>query len=548
MSSFEPTADQQNAIDYLGSMVVIAKPGSGKTYVVSEKIRNILPDLKTHQGVIVISYTNKASNELKKRSTRNGINQKASFFGTIDKFCDGEIIIPFLTQMWGCPAEEITVSKISSLAQEEQERFSAIRSNQVSLAELDAHLELVKSYFQKGQLFLETNGAITLYVLNNSAACQKYVQARYTHVFIDEYQDSGLEQHELFLKLKELGLVAVAVGDADQSIFQFSGKDSKYLLELEKSDKFKSFLVDINHRCHPSIINYSMRLLSERASMLNADACHMFYKSVVGSQKDIAGWIDANIENLREQYKIKRNCEIGILVRGAVSGSLLDGALSTKHRYFKSHPLEEHFCLWARLFCKLFTYRFDKRVTAQEIIDEYSIMLSKSAAKQLRKDILQLRTIKQEELADPIVSIAEVLLPNGKSDEVILLLKDCLTDDLVSGFEPANDDEIQIMSLHKAKGLEFDLVFHMDLYEWSFPAKQPGPSLDFDNPVYGSLEQDLNMHYVGITRARKACFLCTSTKRIKSKWQGDGLETKEGRPSEFLNINKLNELREVSSL
>ena len=56
MSDFEPTRDQLNAINHSGSMVVIAKPGSGKTFVVSEKIRNTLPSLPDHKGVIAISY------------------------------------------------------------------------------------------------------------------------------------------------------------------------------------------------------------------------------------------------------------------------------------------------------------------------------------------------------------------------------------------------------------------------------------------------------------------------------------------------------------
>lgn len=546
MRSFEPTTDQKKAIDYSDSMVVIAKPGSGKTYVVSEKIRNILPDLPEHQGVIAISYTNKASNELKKRSSRNGINQKGSFFGTIDKFCDGEIIIPFLAQMWGKPMEEITVAKISGLEQEEQEQFSAIQCNQVSLDDLGAHLEIVKSYFKNGRLFLETNGALALYVLINSIACQNYVRARYSHVFIDEYQDSGLEQHELFLTLKELGLVAVAVGDADQSIFQFSGKDSKYLLELAKSDGFKSFPVDINHRCHPSIVNYSMRLLSEDASLLDAEECRVFYKLIRGKQESIAAWIDASIENLRGQYGVEKNCEIGILARGNVSGSLVSDALRTKHRYFLIHPLEEHFSLWARLFCQLLTYRFDKTVTAQEIVDESPAILSKSELQEVRKDFRRLRIVKQVDLAGPIVAIAEVLLPNGRSDEAVHLLKDSLKDGLADSFEPANDDEVQIMSLHKSKGLEFDIVFHLDMYEWILPAKRPGPNNDFDNPVYPCLEQDVKLHYVGITRARKACFLCTSTKRGARDFNTGQPVTRNGSPSNFFRIHKLGELRETS--
>jgi len=56
-----PTAEQKKAIDYPGSMVIIAKPGSGKTFVIAEKIRSILPVLPDYRGVIAISYTNKAS-------------------------------------------------------------------------------------------------------------------------------------------------------------------------------------------------------------------------------------------------------------------------------------------------------------------------------------------------------------------------------------------------------------------------------------------------------------------------------------------------------
>jgi Superfamily I DNA and RNA helicases len=85
----------------------------------------------------------------------------------------------------------------------------------------------------------------------------------------------------------------------------------------------------------------------------------------------------------------------------------------------------------------------------------------------------------------------------------------------------------------KAKGLEFDIVFHLDLHEWVLPTKRPGPGNDWDNPEYPTLEQDTNLHYVGITRARKACFLCTADQRVN--WKG---ETKQARPSEFLDFNK----------
>ena len=89
------------------------------------------------------------------------------------------------------------------------------------------------------------------------------------------------------------------------------------------------------------------------------------------------------------------------------------------------------------------------------------------------------------------------------------------------------------MSLHKAKGLEFDVVFHLDLNEWVLPTKKPGPGNDWDNPEYPAWDQDINLHYVGITRARKACILCTADQRINNRG-----EIKNAAPSEFLSLNK----------
>lgn len=545
MTNLTPTPEQKSIIDHSGNMVAIAKPGSGKTFVLSEKIRSILPGLSRHQGIIAISYTNKASDELKTRSLNNGVSQVSSFFGTIDRFCSSEIIFPFLPHLWGQPVKEYVINRIRDLDVDEQEQFSEIRENQVSLEEIEKHFELLQTYFKQGVLFLETSGALALYTLTHSKACQRYLQARYTHLFVDEYQDSGLEQHELFLKLEELGLVAVAVGDADQFIFGFSNKDSKYLLALAKRHNFKLFPITLNHRSHPSIINYSQRILSDDPDLLATDKNRVYQKECTGNQVAISNWIDKVMPKVIERFKIKKLSNIGVLVKGSVSGKLVNESLSTKHRFFENHLLEEDFSLCSRLFCQLLKYYFDLSITTQEIIDDSPTILTFQEIKKLRKEIRKIRSIHQNELFDIFNRIAFILLPNSQSKKAKTLLKRSLKEDLSQYFAPAKDDEVQIMTIHKAKGLEFDIVFHLDLYEWVFPGKQPGRGNDFDNPIYHSLEQDLNLHYVGVTRAKKACFLCTSTKRTKKNWQSGELETKRGRPSEFLNTDSLIKLREL---
>jgi len=82
----EPTPEQNKIIEETSNCVVIAKPGSGKTFTIAFKIRSILVDLPHYKGVAAISFTNKASDELEHRSLPRGVDRKNSFFGTIDKF------------------------------------------------------------------------------------------------------------------------------------------------------------------------------------------------------------------------------------------------------------------------------------------------------------------------------------------------------------------------------------------------------------------------------------------------------------------------------
>ena len=64
MKKIELSDEQKKIIECDGNIVVIADPGSGKTTTMSYKIKKVLSE-NTFKGVIAISYTNKASDELK---------------------------------------------------------------------------------------------------------------------------------------------------------------------------------------------------------------------------------------------------------------------------------------------------------------------------------------------------------------------------------------------------------------------------------------------------------------------------------------------------
>ena len=95
------------------------------------------------------------------------------------------------------------------------------------------------------------------------------------------------------------------------------------------------------------------------------------------------------------------------------------------------------------------------------------------------------------------------------------------------------NEKIFVTTVHKAKGLEFDLVFHVDLYDHVIPKRTYPPGqygVFFEHEI-----QCLNLHYVGVTRAVKACVLMTSNFRIN----GQGA-VKNGSPSQFIGRNGAN--------
>ncbi|MGN6645844.1 MAG: UvrD-helicase domain-containing protein, partial [Cytophaga sp.] len=299
-----PSQQQQQIIDYDSNAVIIAAPGSGKTFVVSKKIEGILKSLKDHEGLIAISYTNKASTELKERSLKNGINSKSSFFGTIDKFFISEIIIPFGKHMFGLPTKDIKVIKIENLEQEEKHNFDWFNPDLTIDKLLSENIDVLKQHFINGNILLNTVGVLANYIFSNSIACRKYIKAKYRYIFIDEYQDSGNNQHDIFIKINQLGIIGIAVGDLNQSIYEFSGKSSYYLDALTKKTEFQLFNLTKNHRCHSSIINYSNYLLDPNVQLLPIDKSRVCFFRIEGNEVSIAKWIDKFLMSIKTEFSV----------------------------------------------------------------------------------------------------------------------------------------------------------------------------------------------------------------------------------------------------
>jgi len=533
MATFTASVEQDQAIQCLINMVVVARPGSGKTSVLSRKVRNLVSKLRPYQGIIAISFTNKASDELEHRCKDGAFDVKHSFFGTIDEFCLREIIFPFSRQLTRVAGEAKT-AKIIELPEPLMRMLPPTPIQNATVVDTVAFLPFLSEALAQGYIPLEAVGMLAHYVINHSLACQKYLRARYRAVFIDEYQDSGYFQHQLFLKLKDLNLTAVAVGDGDQSIYAFAHKDPRYLLRLTAPGSgFAHFAISTNFRSHPSISDYALRLLDPSQPVAPTNDNRVFIKTIDGDQRAIGAWLATAVPHLMGHFQVASADRVAILCRHQRSARLIADHLRLAYHLVEESPFESVPSTEARIFSDLLRLRYDLQLTAEPHIERAgALKLSRIERRALRQAILRCRTCEEGDLVSSVMDAATRLLGQPPpSDAVMALVSVCGDATKLRWFRRPCHDAIHIMTLHKAKGLEFDLVFHADLYDHVIPTRVYPPGT-FGQVVFENEKQCLNLHYVGVTRAIKACVLMTSTLRINR--QG---EVKSGATSQFIGRN-----------
>lgn len=516
-----PTDEQKDIIDYLGNIVVTAKPGSGKTFTIVEKIATVLPDLPDYKGVIAISFTNKASDELKRRCKQRCKDTKQSFFGTIDKFYLSQIIMPFACHITGIKNDYEVIDDIP----EEGKYASLLQYDSVFT---QSQKDLLIEGLYEGFVFLKFIGETALMIIERVSNVILYLKAKYSHVIIDEYQDCGAVQHSIFEYLVENGLIGIAVGDINQAIYGFSNRFPKYLLSLMSKSNYMVFHLNKNHRCHPSISEYSLCLFD--ASKTVPTDKRVFKVCVDGDEENMCQRIDQYIEAIKTKYNVANNNQIAVLCRGNSTIHRIDSFLKTHHKVYNETVIDKDTSEWGRLFRDILISHFEENTFSADYVEKY--FLEEIEPQKYKQALSLIDSIFSTDAkgfyatTEKMVAFAELIYPTKRNETAIANLQTVLSsEEILSNYFPAAEDEINIMTLHKSKGLEFNIVFHMDMYKWVIPNE------------YGTDEaklQDLNLHYVGITRAIDVCYIMIGSKRYNS--QG---KCYDALPSPFLEKQEL---------
>jgi DNA helicase-2/ATP-dependent DNA helicase PcrA len=363
-----------------------AGAGTGKTTVMIARIKRLIDDGIDPSKILGLTFTNKAAHHMKLKLGNEDVVLK-TFHAWAHTFVQKNFV-----------QQDIPFSK------DFLKRISQYKNKHLT--------HRLPWYFSKYQQFLQKNQVIDYDDVLIKAIHEKGFNQRYSHILIDEFQDTNLIQLQLLKQLIQTDTHVFAVGDPDQSIYRFRGAIPNVVDVFIKRLHAKTYTLDINYRSDQNIILKANQVINKN----------------------------------KERYK-----------KVLIPYSQQKGSISIKH----------------------YENIFHEALSTISIIEKHA----------LKSVLITART--HERLFDIKRLIFE---------------KDYYF----------SSDHVMILTIHQAKGLEFDHVFIIGMEEGVLPL---GKYLSKE-----AIEEERRLFFVAVTRARHNLFFS----HIKT------YQNKKTKPSQFL--------------
>ena len=397
---------------------------------------------------------------------------------------------------------------------------------------------------------------------------EKY-QDRFKYILVDEYQDTNEAQYILIkMRSKKYQNICV-VGDLDQSIYGFRGANFRNILNFEKDyPDAKVIPLEENYRSTGNILNVANDIIKhnkqrkEKNLWTKNDSGPKIRYHRAYDEKDEANYVMEEIRKLIISGEDKS--DIAVLYRTNAQSRNMEEALLRENIpykvvgsfYFYNRKEIKDLISYLKLIYNsnddvslmrvinvpkrqigpktienLATKALDKGVCLYEVIDSGKELEFKKLIERIKKEsenisltelveLILVETGMRRELESSKTLEAEVRLENleefksitknfEENNGVISLEEFLLEISLVSDMEEHknNNDVVTLMTIHSAKGLEFDHVFIIGLEEGLFPH-----SNCLDSP--DEIEEERRLCYVAVTRAKKTLTLVNAQRRM----------------------------------
>ncbi|MCW5805907.1 MAG: ATP-dependent helicase, partial [Deltaproteobacteria bacterium] len=281
--------EQQEAVSRDANTVVLAGPGSGKTATLVVKVAHLLRTIvQAPRGVACITFNNDAVDEFRRRLAEHGLHAgRRLYLGSVHSFCLNCIVRPYAPLVDASFAREVRVISeraagalleriaSASIADVYMPSFKptstrirrALACGESVAGFDDRDVAAVKRYEAKlvkqGAVDFEAMVLRSVDLVQRHSWIRQLLASRFPWIVVDEYQDLGGPLHKIVTSLADLaGVKVFAVGDPDQTVYDFTGAHPKYLDELAKRADFRGIRLRFNYRSGGDLIVASQAALA----------------------------------------------------------------------------------------------------------------------------------------------------------------------------------------------------------------------------------------------------------------------------------------------
>ena len=282
-----------------GPVLIVAGAGSGKTRVLTSRVAWILAQ-QDDARILALTFTKKAAGEMKERiiamvgdrSVRRVVmgtfhavfvrflREYAGFLGYPDSFTiydttDSQSAIKACLKEMGLDDKVYKPREVLS-------RISMAKNNLITVQAYQASQELqmqdvrtkrprLGELYQRYQERLKQSGVMDFddillnmnYLLRDSEEALHAIASRFTHILVDEYQDTNQAQYLILRKLAQFHRNLCVVGDDSQSIYAFRGARIENILHFKKDyPECKLFRLERNYRSTQVIVDAANSLIA----------------------------------------------------------------------------------------------------------------------------------------------------------------------------------------------------------------------------------------------------------------------------------------------
>ena len=582
------SSNQKKAIEHgAGPLMVLAGPGSGKTFVITHRIKYLIEGPGINPAhILVVTFSRAAAKEMKDRFEKL-CKKSPVTFGTFHS-----VFFNLLKTAYGFGSEQIASDELRNTLIKELIKRNTIENedintlagnllNEIALVKQDNIS--IKNYYSnsissdtfkkiysdyeseleaRGKLDFEDMLSLTYELLSERSDILKAVQNRYRYILVDEFQDINFLQYNIIKLMAGEKQNITVVGDDDQSIYRFRGARPEIMLGFERDFRnVKKVFLDINFRSSTQIVNASTKLISFNSKRFpknfkakNGDGAPVSliefknpFLEVNSIIKDIKDYIKSgqDINNIAVLYRTNLSPRLLIerLMRNNIPFTIRD-AIPNLFDHWVAKDIISYIKLAINMGDKSDLLRISNkpnryisrdslsssRANIETLFDYYddkSYMIKRIV--ELRE---HLRTIKNLKPATALRYIRNVVgydeyieeycdMNGVESDDCYSILGDLensaaeyntfndwfvhmdeYKDELIEARKKSNENDkgVRLMTFHSSKGLEFDIVYIIDVNEGSVPYKK-AKGVD-------EIEEERRMFYVAMTRARKKLFIC----------------------------------------